>query len=103
MVVEMAAVPVMDADLGDIAKFLALSFGGSELHYRQLFSYWWESNSSWHGGLPKEVKEAGWKPSFPQVHNTWPVNDMTNKKNNENRKKSQESFLSSMLPKNIKD
>ena len=53
MVVEMAARPVVDADLGDIAKFLTLSFGGSESHYRQLFSYWWESNACWHGGLPK--------------------------------------------------
>ncbi len=53
MVVEMAARQVVDADIGDIAKFLTLSFGGSESHYRQLFSYWWESNSSWHGGLPK--------------------------------------------------
>ena len=53
MVVEMAADPVVDADLGDIAKFLTLSFGGSESHYRQLFFYWWESNASWHGGLPK--------------------------------------------------
>jgi hypothetical protein len=53
MVVEMAAHPVVDADLGDIAKFLTLSFGGSESHYRQLFSYWWENNPSWHRGLPK--------------------------------------------------
>ena len=60
MVVEMAAHPVVDADLGDIAKFLTLSFGGSESHYRQLFSYWWESNASWHGGLPK-----GWAIKSP--------------------------------------
>ena len=53
MVVEMAAHPVVDADLGDIAKFLTLSFGGSESHYRQLFSYWWESNPSLDGGSPK--------------------------------------------------
>ncbi|MGA9823312.1 MAG: hypothetical protein WBQ53_00520 [Methylocystis sp.] len=53
MVVEMAADPVVDADLGDIAKFLTLSFGGSESHYRQLFSYWWENNPSWKDGLPK--------------------------------------------------
>lgn len=60
MVVEMAARQVADADLGDIAKFLTLSFGGSESHYRQLFSYWWESNSCWHGGLPK-----GWAIKSP--------------------------------------
>ena len=60
MVVEMAARQVVDADLGDIAKFLTLSFGGSESHYRQLFSYWWESNSCWHGGLPK-----GWAIKSP--------------------------------------
>ncbi len=53
MVVEMAARQVVDADIGDIAKFLTLSFGGSESHYRQLFSYWWESNPSWGDGLPK--------------------------------------------------
>lgn len=60
MVVEMAAHPVVDADLGDIAKFLTLSFGGSESHYRQLFFYWWESNASWHRGLPK-----GWVIKSP--------------------------------------
>ena len=60
MVVEMAARQVADADLGDIAKFLTLSFGGSKSHYRQLFSYWWESNSCWHGGLPK-----GWAIKSP--------------------------------------
>ena len=53
MVVEMAARPVINAAMGDIAKFLTLSFGGSKSHYRQLFSYWWESNACWRGGLPK--------------------------------------------------
>ena len=53
MVVEMAARQVADADLGDIAKFLTLSFGGSESHYRQLFSYWWESNSSGMAACPR--------------------------------------------------